>query len=47
MTDTLETARCGLSLQPRRSGEPEWKPEIAYFGERPSSFDQMVERWSR
>ena len=46
MTDTLETAlECGLSLQPRRSNEPEWKPEIADVGQRPLSFDQMVERW--
>jgi len=46
MTDTLETALlCGLSLQPRRSNEPEWKPEIADFGQRSLSFDQMVERW--
>ncbi len=46
MTDTLETAlRCGLSLQPRRSNEPEWRPQIADIGERPPSFEQMVERW--
>jgi hypothetical protein len=46
MTDTLESAlRCGLSLQPRRSNEPEWKPEIADGGEWPLSFNQMVERW--
>ena len=46
MTDTLETAlECGLSLQPRRSNEPEWKPERADVGQRPLSFDQMVERW--
>ena len=46
MTDTLEAAlRCGLSLQPRRSNEPEWKPETADLGQQPLSFDQMVERW--
>ena len=46
ITDTLETAsRCGLSLQPRRSNEPEWKPEMADVGFWPLSFDQMVERW--
>ena len=46
VTDTLETAlRCGLSLQPRRSNEPEWKPEIPDVGQWPLSFDQMVERW--
>lgn len=46
MTDTLETAiACGLSLQPGRSKEPEWKPEIANVGQHPLSFDQMVDRW--
>ncbi len=46
ITDTLETALlCGLSLQPRRSNEPEWKPEIADVGQRDLSFDQILERW--
>ena len=46
LTDTLETAlRCGLSLQPRRSNEPEWKAEISNVLQWSLSFDQMVERW--
>ena len=46
MTDTMETAvRCGLSLQPGRSNEPEWKPETADVGQRLLSFDEMIERW--
>jgi hypothetical protein len=46
ITDTLETALgCGLSLDPRRSNEPEWKPETADLDRRHLSFDQMVERW--
>jgi hypothetical protein len=46
MTDTLETALwCGLSLQPRRSNEPVWRPEVGNVRGRPLSFDQMVERW--
>jgi hypothetical protein len=46
MTGTMESAlECGLSLQPRRSDEPEWKPEKGHAGQRPLSFDQMVERW--
>ena len=46
MTDTLETAlECGLSLQPRRSNEQVWKPEIADVGQQALSFDEMVERW--
>jgi hypothetical protein len=46
ITDTLESAlRCGLSLQPGRPNEPEWKPESAGTRGRPLSFDEMVERW--
>ena len=46
MTDTLETAlSCGLSLQPKRSNEPEWKPGVPDLGQRLLSFDQMVEGW--
>ena len=46
ITDTLEAAlRCGLSLQPSRTNEPEWKPEIADVGQTLLSFDQMVDRW--
>ena len=45
ITDTLETAiGCGLSLQPGRSNEPQWKPESTNIS-RPLSFDQMVDRW--
>ena len=36
MIDTLETAvACGLSLRPKRSDEPAWKPDIAVVGQRP------------
>ncbi|MDR3632867.1 MAG: putative zinc-binding peptidase [Isosphaeraceae bacterium] len=46
ITDTLETAlQCGLSLQPRRSNEPEWKLEVADVGQRALSFDLIVQRW--
>jgi hypothetical protein len=46
MTDTLETAlHRGLSLQPARSNEPSWKPELAGVDQRVLSFDQMVEGW--
>ncbi len=44
--DTLETAvECGLSLTPKRRGEPAMKPDISLDGERPTSFDQIIERW--
>jgi hypothetical protein len=46
MTDTLEKAlECGLSLQPKRPNEPEWKPEKGNPGRRLFSFDHMIERW--
>ena len=46
IVDTLETAvECGLSLTPRRKGEPSMKPDIALDGERPTSFDQVINRW--
>ncbi len=46
ITDTLETALgCGLSLQPSRLNEPEWKPKNADVGRRRLSFDQVVEGW--
>ena len=46
IADTLETAvECGLSLTPKRKGEPAMKPDIALDGERPTSFDQIIGRW--
>jgi hypothetical protein len=46
MTDTLETAiECGLSLRPKRSGEPELHPDINVSGQQPPSFDAMIARW--
>ena len=46
IADTLETAvECGLSLTPRRPGEPSLSPDIELDGERPTSFDQIIERW--
>ncbi|MHC5540869.1 putative zinc-binding metallopeptidase, partial [Singulisphaera rosea] len=46
MTDTLETAiACGLSLRPKRSGEPALKPNIEVIGPRPPAFDELVDRW--
>jgi hypothetical protein len=46
MVDTLETAiECGLSLRPKRKGEPAMKPDITLDGPRPTSFDQIIERW--
>jgi len=46
MTDTLESAlESGLSLQPRRSNEPEWKLKTAAAHGLPMSLDEMVERW--
>ncbi len=46
IADTLETAvECGLSLTPKRKGEPAMKPDITLDGERPTSFDQIIERW--
>jgi hypothetical protein len=46
INDTLETAlACGLTLQPRRSNEPGWKPEVPDIGRKSLSFDQMIERW--
>jgi hypothetical protein len=46
IVDTLETAiECGLSLTPKRKGEPAMKPDIELDGERPTSFDQVIDRW--
>ena len=44
MTDTLETAtECGLSLRPRRAGDPSLKPDPA--GNPPDVFERMIEDW--
>ncbi|MBV8555408.1 MAG: putative zinc-binding peptidase [Planctomycetaceae bacterium] len=46
IVDNLETAvECGLSLRPRRKGEPAMKPDIALDGQRTTSFDQIISRW--
>jgi hypothetical protein len=46
MTDALETAvDCGLSLKPKRSGEPALKPDSKVVAHKPSAFDAMTEGW--
>ncbi len=44
--DTLETAvACGLSLRPRRPGDPAMTPNVAVTGRSASAFDDLMERW--
>ena len=44
--DTLETAvECGLSLQPKRAGEPTLTPDIAVVGTKTPPFEELIERW--
>jgi hypothetical protein len=46
MTDTLETAvDCGLSLQPKRRGEPALQADLEVGGPRPPAFDAMIDSW--
>ena len=46
MSDTLETAvECGLSLQPKRAGEPSLKPTIHLSGDNLPPFEELIERW--
>ena len=50
ISDTLETAvECGLSLKPKRSGEPTLSPDIAVVGTRSRTrtppFEELIERW--
>lgn len=46
MTDTLETAvGCGLSVKPKRAGEPAMKPEPKVPAAAPSAFDAVLTDW--
>ena len=46
MTDTLETAAaCGLSLRPKQPGEPALKSVPDPTGERPATFERLIESW--
>ena len=46
MTDMLETAlACGLSLRPKRSGEPAMKLNAAAVGPRARPFDLLIKDW--
>lgn len=46
MTDLLETTvDCGLSLKPRRAGDPEMRPSPKLVAIKPSTFDPMIESW--
>ncbi len=46
MTDTLETAiGCGLSVKPKRVGEPVMKPETKAVAPTPSAFEAMLSDW--
>jgi hypothetical protein len=45
MTDTLETASgCGLSIRPRRSGEPQFRP-LRTGGSSSTLFNRLIESW--
>jgi hypothetical protein len=46
MTDSLETAvYFGLSLKPKRAGEPALKPDSKLVAHKPSEFDAMIDSW--
>ncbi len=46
MTDALETAvDCGLSLTPKRSGEPALKPDRKVVARKPAAFGAMTDSW--
>jgi hypothetical protein len=46
MTDTLETAAaCGVSIQPRRSGEPSMVNVPASAGTASGAFDRLIDSW--
>jgi hypothetical protein len=46
MTDTLETAvGCGLSVKPKRAGEPAMKPDTKIPVRAPSAFEAMLKDW--
>lgn len=46
MTDTLETAvECGISLRPRRAGEPAMRSDAKVVARAPSAFEAMVSNW--
>ena len=46
MTDTLETAvGCGLSVKPKRVGEPAMKPKPHGLTREPSAFDAWLSDW--
>lgn len=46
MTDTLETAvGCGISVRPRRAGEPVMKPSPNGLVRTPSAFDAWLSDW--
>jgi hypothetical protein len=46
MTDTLETAvGCGLSVKPKRTGEPSMKSEVKVPAVAPSAFDAVMKDW--
>ena len=46
MTDTLETAAgCGISVKPRRVGEPSMKADPKPSADTPSAFDTWVSDW--
>jgi hypothetical protein len=46
MTDTLETAvSCGISVKPRRAGEPTMKADPKGLIRTPSAFDTWLSDW--
>ncbi|MBX9678100.1 MAG: putative zinc-binding peptidase [Gemmataceae bacterium] len=46
MTDALETATtCGLTLRPKRPGEPTLKPVPNVIAREPTAFEAMIESW--
>ena len=46
MTDALETATtCGLSLRPKRPGEPTLKPDPKMIAREPTAFEAMIDNW--
>ena len=46
MTDALETAaECGLSIRPRRSGEPSLRQIPKWRGSSPAFFNRLIDSW--
>jgi len=46
MSDALETAAtCGVSIRPRREGEPALKPDPKIVSREPTAFEAMIDRW--